>query len=159
MNKIAIIGFGEAGQAFVQGWTQDLGSDRTFEIGAFDIKTGSPDKRTSEGKLADYSSYNIDGHKTVADAIKNASAIISLVTADQAFTAAQNVALSIPSGTLFFDGNSCAPSTKLKSAKLIEEAGGRYVDVAIVAPGASNLAQNTCFIIWPSRQIRAARDK
>jgi 3-hydroxyisobutyrate dehydrogenase-like beta-hydroxyacid dehydrogenase len=37
-------------------------------------------------------------------------------------------------GALFLDCNSCAPQTKQASSQLIEAAGGRYVDVAVMAP-------------------------
>ena len=36
-------------------------------------------------------------------------------------------------GAFFFDLNSCAPTTKQKSAAVIEAAGGRYVDIAVMA--------------------------
>jgi 3-hydroxyisobutyrate dehydrogenase-like beta-hydroxyacid dehydrogenase len=56
------------------------------------------------------------------------------VTADQALAAAHHAADRLPVGALFLDCNSCAPQTKQASAALIEQAGGRYVDVAVMAP-------------------------
>jgi 3-hydroxyisobutyrate dehydrogenase-like beta-hydroxyacid dehydrogenase len=60
--------------------------------------------------------------------------IFSVVSADQALIAAQASAESIAPDALFFDMNSVAPETKRAAAAAIENAGGRYVDVAIMAP-------------------------
>ena len=62
-----------------------------------------------------------------------ADLIFSTVTADQAFAAASSAAPWLRPGAFFFDLNSCAPSTKQKSAAVIEAAGGRYVDIAVMA--------------------------
>lgn len=60
--------------------------------------------------------------------------VLSLVTADQALAAARNAAGFIDAGTIFLDMNSVAPQTKRAAAEVIEQAGGRYVDVAIMSP-------------------------
>ncbi len=130
MNKlthIAFIGFGEAAQAFVTGWR-----GQPWRIAAYDIKTDT--EATAEAKRADYVRTGVSGADTAAEAFAGAQAVFSLVTADQALIAARNAAPHLPSGTLFFDGNSCAPGTKRRAAEAIEAAGGRYVDMAIMAP-------------------------
>jgi len=121
MSKVAIIGFGEAGQAFVEGWGQ--GCD--FDIAAYDINLE---------KLAICQVVGITGCATAGEAIENADAVLSLVTADQAHLAALSTAGHIAPDAFFFDGNSCAPDTKKKSAQVIDAAGGRYIDMAIIAP-------------------------
>ena len=60
--------------------------------------------------------------------------MFSLVTAGQALSAARAVAAHLPAGALYLDCNSCAPQTKQQAALLIEAAGARYVDVAVMAP-------------------------
>ena len=121
MSKIAIIGFGEAGQAFVKGW----GRERDFDVSAYDVK---PDKEP------EYRAANVNGCARLEDALAGADAIISLVTADQANLAAVDCAQHMAPDTFYFDGNSCAPGTKKKSAKTINASGGRYIDMAIMAP-------------------------
>ncbi len=121
MSKVAIIGFGEAGQAFVQGW----GQGRDFDIAAYDIKAE---------KRAICPALGIAGCASAGEAIENADAVFSLVTADQAHLAAISAAEHIAPEAFFFDGNSCAPDTKKKSAAVISKAGGRYLDMAIMAP-------------------------
>ena len=149
LNKVSIIGFGEAGQAYARGWNQQGAATRGFSISAFDIKTSSPDCVISNGKLADYEAFKVDGETDCAKAVKGAGVIVSLVTADQAHTAACEAAKHMDKGALFFDGNSCAPSTKLDSAKVIEQAGGRYVDMAIVAPVYPTLHQTPVLLSGP----------
>lgn len=126
---LGFIGFGEAAQAFTSGMTQ-AGVSALFK--AFDIKTADAGPARAE-KLAQYQAAGIAGCETAGEAVQ-ADAVFSLVTAEQAYAAAGSVCGALPAGTLFFDCNSCAPQTKTRSAGLIEAAGGRYVDAAVMAP-------------------------
>lgn len=130
-NPIAFVGFGEAAGAFAEGWLETFDD---IDIAAYDIKTDSSVNSIRAGKLADYKKAGIQGAETLKDALKEATAVFSLVTADQAHEAARNAAAHIREGAFFFDCNSCAPGTKRKSAEVIEAAGGRYVDIAVMAP-------------------------
>ena len=121
-SRIAIVGFGEAGAAFGAGLTA-CGYDR---------KTDDP--LTRDAKLADFAAAGVVARDDLASAIDNATAILSLVTADQALVVAEAAAPRLGQGTLFFDMNSVAPDTKRTAAHAIEAAGGRYVDVAVMAP-------------------------
>ena len=125
--KVAFLGFGEAGAAFAQGW-QGVG----FDLKAFDVKTQSDATRTD--MLARYEEFGVEGCDQLTDAVADCDVIFSFVTADQAHIAAKSVLGLCKAGTLFFDCNSCAPDTKRASAKLIEQDGGHYVDVAVMAP-------------------------
>ena len=127
---LAFIGFGEAATAFVQGWD----SPDSRAIKAWDIKTDSADAAVVSSKEADYSEAQITGTRSTAEALDGAGIIFSLVTADQAGIAAAAAAQHILPQSFYFDCNSCAPGSKRKSAELIEAAGGRYVDAAIMAP-------------------------
>jgi 3-hydroxyisobutyrate dehydrogenase-like beta-hydroxyacid dehydrogenase len=69
----------------------------------------------------------------LADLAK-AKVIFCLVTADQARVAASAAAPYLGAGALWLDGNSCSPGTKRQAAQVIGAAGGRYVDLAIMAP-------------------------
>ncbi len=127
---IALIGFGEAAQAFVAGWGRDV----PVELSAYDSKTDTAGPHRT-AKLADYEQAGVTGTATLATALSGAEAIFCLVTADQAHAAARAAAAAgLQPGSLFLDCNSCAPQTKQASAQLIEAAGGRYVDVAVMAP-------------------------
>lgn len=122
MNAIcAIMGFGEAGQAFARP------GDR-----AFDIRTDDPASRLTQ--FAAYAECRVVGADSRETAVKGADAILSLVTADQVLAAARACAPLLSPGALWFDMNSVAPGTKRAAAEVIEAAGGRYVDVAVMAP-------------------------
>ena len=94
---------------------------------------------------------NVRGTANVSEACAGADVVFSLVTADQAGAAARSAAKTDLAGALYFDGNSCAPDTKRASAKLIEAAGGRYVDLAIMTPVHPKLHKSPCLIAGPHR--------
>lgn len=123
--RVAFIGFGEAGQAFADGWARG-------GVHAFDIKTDAPETRAA--LLARMAGAGVTAHLSPGDALRGAAAVFCTVTADQAVVAAKAAAPVIAPGTLWFDCNSCAPDTKRAAARVIDAAGGRYVDVAVMAP-------------------------
>jgi 3-hydroxyisobutyrate dehydrogenase-like beta-hydroxyacid dehydrogenase len=123
---VTLIGYGEAGRTFARagGWGHCAH--------VFDIKIDHLEFR--DAMLANFDADGVSGATNLEDAVVGRHTILSLVTADQALSAAQNVAPHITSGAFYFDMNSVAPDTKRKAAKLIESAGGHYIDVAIMAP-------------------------
>ncbi len=125
-QTVTLIGYGEAGRTFARaaGWET--------QAQVFDIKTGEAQAR--EQMLADYETDGVSGFENLVTALDGSSAILSLVTADQALAAANNAAPHIVPKALYFDMNSVAPGTKREAAKLVEDAGGRYIDVAVMAP-------------------------
>lgn len=118
----AFIGFGEAGAAFAGG----------APARGYDRKTDDPATRAA--KLADFAGAGVRTCADPAEALAGIGAALSLVTADQALAAARTAAPLISAGTLWLDMNSVAPDTKRAAAALVEAAGGRYVDVAVMAP-------------------------
>lgn len=125
-ETIALIGFGEAGRTFAQA------GDWRDSARAFDIKT--QDSASAPAMRAAYAAHGVIGCDTLAQALDGASLILSLVTADQTPGAALAAAGSFPKGALFCDMNSVSPGAKQRNAEAIEAAGGRYVDVAVMAP-------------------------
>lgn len=89
---------------------------------------------TRAAKLADFESAGVRACDSAADAIAGATVILSLVTADQALAAASEAAPHLGPHALWLDMNSVAPDTKRAAAAAIHAAGGRYVDVAVLAP-------------------------
>jgi 3-hydroxyisobutyrate dehydrogenase-like beta-hydroxyacid dehydrogenase len=125
-ESLSLIGFGEAGRTFAlaAGWRESAA--------AFDIKTDDP--ATRQAMLDDYAEARVQASLSVAEALRNSSAILSLVTADRSLDAAGAAAPHLAAGALFLDMNSVAPETKKAAAAAIEAGGGRYVDVAIMSP-------------------------
>jgi 3-hydroxyisobutyrate dehydrogenase-like beta-hydroxyacid dehydrogenase len=116
---VALVGFGEAGETFASapGWR---GETRGWDI--------VPERRAAMAK------WGVETADNAAAALGDRAFILSLVTADSALPAARDYAPLLPEGALWCDMNSVAPETKRKAAAAIEAAGGRYVDVAVMAP-------------------------
>lgn len=125
-EALTLIGFGEAGRTFAvsAGWKN--------QASVFDSKTDAPSTR--DLMLAAFDQAEIKACDTLADAMRDAPAVLSLVTADQSLAAAQQTSVHIASAALYFDMNSVAPDTKRAAARMIEAAGGHFIDVAIMAP-------------------------
>jgi 3-hydroxyisobutyrate dehydrogenase-like beta-hydroxyacid dehydrogenase len=108
--RLGFQGFGEAGRAIVQGLR--------LPAVAHDLKPVAPEA----------------GVEFVGPQGLGVGMIFCLVTADQAVVAAETAAPHLAPGALWLDGNSCSPGAKRRAATVIEAAGGRYVDLAIMAP-------------------------
>ncbi len=124
--RIALIGFGEVGQIL----GKDLAANGIDDISAWDLKFDDAASGPSYALTGNY----VTACTNAQDAVKCADLVISAVTAAQTLTAAQSVAGAIGSGVFFADMNSASPSVKTKAAEIINNAGGRYVDVAVMAP-------------------------
>lgn len=117
--RVALIGFGEAGETFAcaPGWR---GETRGWDV--------LPERRAAMARCG------VATGDDAASALGDRAFLLSLVTADSALAAAQDYASLLPEGALWCDLNSVAPATKRQAAAAIEAAGGRYVDVAVMAP-------------------------
>lgn len=125
-NIVGLIGFGEAGRTFASAGAWGV------RARVYDRLTDAPSTR--DAKQGDYRAAGVFGCATAAEAVGDAVVILSLVTADQASAVAEKAARFIANGALYLDLNSVAPETKRSAARLIEAAGGAYVDVAVMSP-------------------------
>lgn len=123
--KYAIIGFGEAGAAVCADWP----ADALAATKGFDLKSLEP----ASAMTTRYAASNVVEAMSAAEAVADADVIFSLVTADQAPVAAQSAA-TLNQGALYLECNSVSPGVKRDNAEMIEAAGGRFVDVAVMAP-------------------------
>ena len=114
--------------AFVRG----LSGVIRIEGRCFDIKIEDASER--EGILSRCRTLGIAGCRRPEEAVSGAGAIFSLVTADQAEVAARSVSDHLQGSPWYFDGNSCLPSSKQYAEAEICRAGGRYIDMAVMAP-------------------------
>src|SRR5208337_3474334 len=146
-GSIAFVGFGEAARAFLDGWRTVPGFGA--RVSAYDIKTDSPDPEVRAGKRADYVAAGVIGASSAPEAVAGAEAVFSVVTADQAHAAAVAGLPGVARGAFFFDCDSCAPQTKERTAREVEAAGGRYVDVAVMAPVHPRLHRTPLLISGP----------
>jgi 3-hydroxyisobutyrate dehydrogenase-like beta-hydroxyacid dehydrogenase len=121
--SLALIGFGEAGSTFARAGARTgewAGCARGFDIDA--------------GRRAAMAEFGVTAAEDAQAALAGAEIVLSLVTADAALAVAEDYAGHLAPGAIWCDMNSVAPDTKRQAAKAIEGAGGRYVDVAVMAP-------------------------
>jgi len=147
--NLAFVGFGEVACAFMQGW----GSQRPQQVRAYDIKVDRGSTAVRQTKWQDYRHWAVDGCDTLAKALAGSNVVFSVVTADQALMAARQAAAQIEPGALYVDCNSCAPGTKQKAARIVEQAAGRYVDAAVMAPVHPALHRVPILISGPHRDV------
>lgn len=126
MISIAIIGFGEAGRVYAQ----DL-SAQGVKVSVWDKKFLTPDVDKLK-RLAQ--EINVLPAPSLSAALEGTTLVLSLVTASNALSVAQEAAQLLKHGQTFLDFNSVAPGTKRDAAASIATGSGEYVDVAVMAP-------------------------
>jgi 3-hydroxyisobutyrate dehydrogenase-like beta-hydroxyacid dehydrogenase len=124
--RLAIIGFGEAGQAIAAG----LRDEGVTNIAAWDILFPLPEGARLR-EAADAADVRIAA--SAQDAVRDVDVVISAVTAASIYEAAQSVAPHLEGKPFYLDVNSVSPGRKRDTVKLFGP-GVRYVDVAIVSP-------------------------
>ena len=153
VGSVAFLGFGEAARAFLDGWRTEPGF--RAQVSVYDIKTNSADPQVRTAKRADYAATSVIGASSAPEAVAGAEAVFSVVTADQAHQAALAALPGLAKGALFFDCDSCAPQTKARTAVEVDAAGGRYVDVAVMAPVHPRLHRTPLLISGPYAKAAA----
>ncbi len=126
ISAVALIGFGEVGRIFAR----DLSAAGVTDIRAFDIAFADPQSRQSKAAAA----AAVRVEPTARAALSGADLAISAVTAGAALDAAASCAAALGRNAFFLDLNSVAPETKIEAAAIVDRAGGRYVEAAVMAP-------------------------
>jgi 3-hydroxyisobutyrate dehydrogenase-like beta-hydroxyacid dehydrogenase len=124
--SVALIGLGEVGGIIAE----DLRAAGLNDIAAFDLRFADPDSPPSKTAKRLGLRVGADG----ADAARGAELIVSAVTAASDVDAARSAETGIARGAFFLDLNSASPGEKRKSADIVEAAGGRYVEAAVMTP-------------------------
>jgi 3-hydroxyisobutyrate dehydrogenase-like beta-hydroxyacid dehydrogenase len=127
-RHLAVIGFGEAGRILAGG----LAASGRFDVSSYDILIHDGAARAA--MMAAAAERGVAMTETHRAAIAGARIIVSAVTASSSTDVAREAAAGLVPGQLFADINSVSPGTKRRNAQLIEQAGGHYVDVAVMAP-------------------------
>lgn len=125
--RICLLGLGEVGQILAD----DLPASPDHRIAAFDVQF---DDATSAPTVAAKARPNLIACTAAAESAEEADVIISAVTASQAAQAARSVTGSLKDGAFFLDLNSVSPATSATTATLIDGAGGRFVEGAVMSP-------------------------
>jgi len=126
---ITIIGYGEVGKILAE----DL-REQDQVVTAFDLKL----QGEGAAPLREHAArYSVTLAATTADAVRGADLVISAVTASQTGAVAKACAPAIGQAcaigrTYYLDFNSASPGAKAEAATLIDSAGGRYVEGAVM---------------------------
>ena len=121
---VGLVGYGEVGRILAE----DLRKD-AVRVSAYDIKLDGDQAWPLQHHAANIGVSLASSH---ADLAANADFIVSAVTASQAVTVAQACAAAVKKGAWFLDFNSASPGAKQRAAKLIDGAGARYVEGAVM---------------------------
>jgi len=142
-EKIAFIGFGEAGQTIVRGLLA-AGAPR---IRAYDILFDDP---ADAGRLREAAgSLGVAAARDHEDAVRDADIVFLAVTASSSLQAALSCLPGLKKGQLFLDINSVSPRRKIETAARVAPTGAAYVDVAVMAPVAPYEHKVPCLIGGP----------
>ena len=123
--RIAMIGYGEVGSILAE----DLCA-RGVAVTAHDLKLDDPTRASP--LVAHATQHGTRLAASPAEALRGATLVISAVTASQTVAVAQACATAFPTGAFFLDFNSASPGAKIAASKLIDAAGGRYVEGAVM---------------------------
>jgi len=126
LDKIALIGFGEAGGIFGQDFAA-----AGIAVSIFDILLNLEAWR--EAMLARTRNAKVDARDTLQEAIAAADLVISAVTASSAAEVAANAAPFLRAGQIYLDINSVSPETKHRIALTLERSPAAFVEVAVMA--------------------------
>jgi 3-hydroxyisobutyrate dehydrogenase-like beta-hydroxyacid dehydrogenase len=121
---VGLVGYGEVGRILAE----DLRKDGV-RVSAYDIKLGDNRAKPLRDHAAGIGVALASSH---ADLAAQADFIVSAVTASQAVPVAQACAPAVKKGAWFLDFNSASPGAKRRAAALIDGAGGRYVEGAVM---------------------------
>ncbi|HLK70085.1 MAG TPA: DUF1932 domain-containing protein [Bryobacteraceae bacterium] len=126
--RLGFVGFGEAASRIAAG-LRELGKDDcvAYDIAREDGVAGERIRRRASETRVELVASN-------AELMERCSIVFSLVTASSALDAAKQNRPHLAASHLYVDGNSVSPARKCEIAEVIESAGGRFVEAAILAP-------------------------
>ncbi len=131
-NRIALLGFGEAGSTIAQGlkcaWCKNSAQSR--RILAVDIALGKDPRGKSMEALARELDVDISSHYTAA--LGSAAVVISVVTGEQAIDAAQAAKPWLTPGSYYLDFNSITGPQTCDVAKVFDQSEIHFIDVAVM---------------------------
>jgi 3-hydroxyisobutyrate dehydrogenase len=141
-ERIAFIGFGEAGQTIGRGLLA-----QGANLCAYDILFNDP---ADGGRLAAAAArMRVAEAADHAAAVAESDLIFLAVTASSSLDAARSCLPGLREGRLFLDINSVSPQRKIETAALVAPTGAAYVDVAVMAPVAPYEHRVPCLIGGP----------
>jgi 3-hydroxyisobutyrate dehydrogenase-like beta-hydroxyacid dehydrogenase len=126
--SIGLVGYGEVGKILAA----ELVARRVAWIGIWDRLLR--DAATAPAMREHAARTGVEAMSSLPALLEHSEVVISAVTASQTFAVAAEAAPAIRRGTWFVDLNSASPDTKARSSELVDAAGGRYVESAVMTP-------------------------
>lgn len=125
LRHIGLVGYGEVGRILAE----DLRA-QGLAVSAWDLLLASP---ASAQPLRDHAAaQGVRLAGSAADLAAQSDLVISAVTASQAVPVATDCAPALRPGRWLLDLNSASPGAKQRAAALVDGAGGRYVEGAVM---------------------------
>jgi 3-hydroxyisobutyrate dehydrogenase-like beta-hydroxyacid dehydrogenase len=123
--NVGLVGYGEVGRILAE----DL-RKQDVRVAAYDIKLRSDQ---AGGALRDHAKHHgVALTASHAELAAQSDLLVSAVTASQAVPVAKACAAAVRQGAWFLDFNSASPGAKQRAASMIDAAGGRYVEGAVM---------------------------
>src|SRR4030095_13924602 len=123
---IGLVGYGEVGKILAAA----LRARGVVWIGIWDLLLR--ESATAPAMHEHAVRTGVEPMSSLAALLARSDVVISAVTASQTLAVAAEAAPEIRQGTWFVDLNSASPDTKVRSAELIDAAGARYVESAVM---------------------------
>lgn len=139
MALISFIGFGELGA----GLAERLGASGAHEMRAW-IRERS-DRAADSALNERVASAGVERRLSLGEAVAGADAVLSVVPGSASRPSAERAAELLDRGTLYVDLTTTAIADKEAGARAVQQAGGRYVDAAVL--GAAAVAGVTLRIV------------
>lgn len=125
LRRIGLVGYGEVGRILAE----DLRA-QGVAVSAFDLKFAKADDAAPLRAHAE--AHGVAVAASARDLAEGVDLVVCAVTASQTLAAAEASAPGCAGGTWFLDFNSASPGAKARAAACVEEAGGRYVEGAVM---------------------------
>jgi 3-hydroxyisobutyrate dehydrogenase-like beta-hydroxyacid dehydrogenase len=122
--QIALIGYGEVGRILAE----DLRA-RGLAVSAYDRKLDSDHGQPLREHAASIGVVLGASHRS---AVHGVDLVVSAVTASQTVAVAEALAPGLKPGAVVLDFNSASPGAKQRAGAIVEAAGGRYVEGAVM---------------------------
>lgn len=126
IRRVALVGYGEVGRIFGTA----LAKGGANGVKAFDIKV--TDAKWAGAARARAAEDGVVLCQDARAAVHDAEFVVCAVTAARTADAARSIAGACAAGALVLDVNSASPRVKRECAAMVEAAGARYVEAAIL---------------------------
>jgi len=122
--EVALIGYGEVGRILAEDLRAGGAAVRAFDLAL---------RGTAAGPMREHAQrHGVTLTGDHGQAVRGAELVVSAVTASQAVAVADAVRPGLGHGAFFLDLNSASPGAKQQAGALVDGAGGRYVEGAVM---------------------------